>query len=266
MTGGARPGGRGPHIFGLTTRTIGREVEFHGSLPSTNARASEMASEGCREGTVIIAGEQTQGAGRMGRSFSSPPGGLYLSVVLRPAVPPEQISSLPLIFGLSVAKAIGCTVSLNTELKWPNDVLIGGKKVCGILSTSTVSKAKVDHVVIGVGINANTKVTDLPQALAGSATTLHDVLGRELDLEELTKNLLYFMDLHYSQFIDGRTAELLEEWSSRSSTLKGMVRVETGSGTIEGMALGIDHAGALLVKTDDSISRVPSGDCVHLGR
>ncbi|MCU0798674.1 MAG: biotin--[acetyl-CoA-carboxylase] ligase [Candidatus Thermoplasmatota archaeon] len=251
-------------LDGLTTRTIGRHLEVFDVLPSTNRLAKELASKGCIDGTVVIAKAQTEGAGRMGRSFSSPIGGLYLSVVLRPKIAPELISPLPLVFGLSAAKAIGCTTKVNALVKWPNDVLVNGKKVCGILSLSASSKGRLDSVIAGIGMNVNSRVSDLPNELSSTATTLHDVTGHEVDMEELLRNLLYFMDLHYSMFLEGGTDALLDEWSERSSTLKRRVMIDIGTTTVEGTALGVDRTGALLVRTDDGISLVSAGDCIHL--
>jgi BirA family biotin operon repressor/biotin-[acetyl-CoA-carboxylase] ligase len=165
-----------------------------------------------------------------------------------------------------VVKAIACTVSLVADLKWPNDVLIKGKKVCGILSLSSSSKEGTDHVIIGVGINANSRTGDLSPELSGTAPTLRDELGSEVDLDELLRNILYFMDLNYSAFMDGQTGELLEEWSLRSSTLMREVRVTTPSGTVEGTALGVDSSGALMIKTTGGLTRVLTGDCSHIER
>jgi len=251
-------------LGGLTTRTIGRHLEVFDALPSTNRLAMELASKGCREGTVIMAKAQTEGTGRMGRSFASPLGGLYLSVVLRPKIAPELISPLPLVFGLSAAKAIGCTAMVNALVKWPNDVIVNGKKVCGILSLSTSSKGRLDSVIAGIGINVNSKVSDLPEELSTSATTLRDESGHDIDMEELLRNLMYFMDLHYSMFLEQQTDALLNEWSERSCTLKRRVRMDMGTGTVEGTALGVDRTGALLVRTEDGISVVSTGDCIHL--
>ncbi len=251
-------------LNGLTTRTIGRCLEVFDTLPSTNGLAIELASKGCKEGTVVIAQTQTEGIGRRGRSFSSPIGGLYLSVVLRPRIPPSLISPLPLVFGLSAAKAIRCTAMVDALVKWPNDVLVNGRKVCGILSHSTSSKGRLESVITGIGMNVNSRTSDLPKELSSSATTLLDETGHEININDLLRNLMYFMDLHYSMFLEQQTEALLNDWSERSSTLKRRVRIDIGTGTIEGTALGVDRTGALLVRTDDGISIVPTGDCIHL--
>jgi len=251
-------------VKGLTTRTIGRIIHFHDVVTSTNELAREMAEGGAREGTVIIANSQSEGKGRNERRFHSPRGGIYLSIVLRPSLGPDEISVLPLVMGLAVSKAIQCTTFTEARLKWPNDVLIDGKKVSGIMTRSSVKGRNVEHVIVGIGINVNTSLDDLPEDIRQSSTSLRDVSGTDIDPNQFARDLLYFLDLVYSQFIDGQKEDLLDQWSSRSDTIGEEVRVLTSGGDVFGRALGLDQTGALVVRTDSGLERISSGDCIKL--
>lgn len=258
------PGSNENLLAGISPSLIGRDVEFFSEVTSTNVLAKEMAQKGCREGLVIIASNQTEGRGRMDRDFSSPEGGLYLSVVLRPHLPPSNVSILPLLIGLAVSKAISTTVFTETSLKWPNDVLIQNKKVCGILVESGVKGEKLEYVIVGIGINANSTMDQLPAELRETVTTLKEIKGKNIDIGDLIRHLICFLDMIYSQFLDGEIDILLDKWSERSSTIGNQVRVYTGGISIEGKALGVDRSGALMVSVDGSFQRVDIGDVEHL--
>lgn len=249
---------------GLTTRLIGSVINFHDEVTSTNDVAREMAKGDAREGTVVMARSQTGGMGRLGRPFSSPVGGLYLSVILRPNMALGEISPLPLVVGLSVSKAIQCNTFKEASLKWPNDVQIEGKKVAGILVTSSAKGEKADHVIVGIGINLNTKIKDLPEDLQNIAGSLKEVTGNHIDPNEFTRDLLYFLDLHYSMFMEGQGESLMDQWVSRSSTIGTDVEVTTSNGYVRGKAIGIDQTGALVLQTKSGMARVDSGDCTSL--
>jgi BirA family biotin operon repressor/biotin-[acetyl-CoA-carboxylase] ligase len=248
----------------LGTIIVGTSCEYHDVLVSTNDLVKERADTGAREGLVVVSGSQTKGRGRQNRSFSSPPGGLYLSILLRPDIGPDAVSALPLIMGLAVSKAISTSAGIESELKWPNDVNIKGKKVCGILVESSVKGDRVEHVIIGIGINANTTPSDLPNGIRGTATTIRTEAGREISLVDLLRDLVCFLDMHYTKFISGGTEDLLDQWSERSTTLGKEVRIVSSGVTFSGKALGIDQTGALMIETQGELRRVDFGDCQHL--
>jgi BirA family biotin operon repressor/biotin-[acetyl-CoA-carboxylase] ligase len=249
---------------GLTTRIIGKIINFHDVVISTNDIAKELAEGGAREGTVVVARKQTGGKGRLNRTFSSPDGGIYLSIILRPGLPPEEMASLPLIAGLSVSKAIQCTIFKEILLKWPNDVMKDGRKIAGILTTSSIKGRDIEYVIVGIGINLNTRIEDLPDDIRSIAGSVKDADGEDIDPNEFLRDLLYFLDLQYSQFISGDRESLLDQWSSRSETIGREVTVKTDSGEISGKALGLDQSGALIIRSKKGMERVDSGDCVNL--
>ncbi len=251
-------------IKGLRTRIIGNVVNFHSVVGSTNELAKEIALSGGEEGTVVVSNKQTEGVGRMGRRWESSEGGLYLSVVLRPNVGQDELSILPLITGLAVSKAISTTYMFETSVKWPNDILIGGKNTAGILTQSSMKGEKVEYVILGIGINVNNPMKDLPHDTRRRSTSISEVRGRDQDRGEMLRNLLTFLDLHYQRFLQGGGPQMLEEWSDRCETIGRAVRIQMVDDAIRGSALGIDETGALMVKQGLDIVRITSGDCVHL--
>jgi BirA family biotin operon repressor/biotin-[acetyl-CoA-carboxylase] ligase len=251
-------------LQGIDTSIIGLDVEFLGEVASTNILASERAKKGCREGLVLVASSQTSGKGRLDREFHSPEGGLYLSIVLRPSILPSQAGIIPLMAGLAVSKAISTTVMRETSLKWPNDVLMDGKKVCGILNQAAIKGDTVEYLVVGIGINVNSTLEQLPSEIRGSAGTLKELASEEIDMKDLFRNLICFLDMLYLQFLSGDISTILDGWSERSSTIGKQVKVRSGSNIIEGKALGLDQSGAILLSTEKSLQRVDVGDVEHL--
>jgi len=254
----------GSALDDIQTSIVGTSFEFHPEADSTNDLVRERADEGAREGLVIAAGSQVKGRGRMNRSFSSPVGGLYLSILLRPDLEPHVLSTLPLIAGLTISKAISTSSGIPSELKWPNDVNINGRKVCGILLESSVKGEKIEYVIIGIGINVNTLPGDLPDEIRERTTSLMGETGSEISFRDLLRDLICFLDMHYIRFLSGGTIGLLDQWSERSSTIGREVRITGSGGSFTGKALGIDQTGALMVRTQGELRRVDSGDCQHI--
>jgi BirA family biotin operon repressor/biotin-[acetyl-CoA-carboxylase] ligase len=245
-------------------RIMARSVLVFESLASTNAKALELAADGAVEGTVVVAREQTSGRGRHGRTWSSPRGGLYLSFILRPPIVPAEATSLPLLAGLAVSKAISTSCPVVSSLKWPNDVLIGERKVCGILAESSIKGGLLEHIVVGIGVDANIDVGFLPEEFRGTTTSLMSELGHDVDEGLLFRDLMYIMDMLYVRFLDRGPGPILDEWTNRSSTIGKDVSVMTQDGRLEGKALGVDVSGALILKQGKRLTRIDSGDVVHL--
>lgn len=237
------------------TDYIGNEIEYHDSIGSTNDTAAERAREGVEEGYVVLADEQTGGRGRRERVWKSPSGGIWTSVVLRPDFPPREASLVTLAVSVAVARAVE-KEGIEPTIKWPNDVLVGGDKLCGILVEMEADAESISHAVVGIGLNANTK-PDVPDADT-PPTSLAEHVG-EVDRAVLTANLLAELEDAYEA-----GDKILDEWRERSSTLGREVRVETPNETIEGIAERIDETGALVVSTDEGERVVTAGDCVHL--
>jgi BirA family transcriptional regulator, biotin operon repressor / biotin---[acetyl-CoA-carboxylase] ligase len=244
-------------------RTIfGSHINHFYKIGSTNAEAMAAASEGAPEGSVFLAEEQTTGRGRGAHTWESPRStGNYCSVILRPSLPPSDVLMLSLAAGLAVRSAIGqLDPKIGIDLKWPNDVLIEGKKVCGILTEMNAEATRVRYAVVGIGINANQ--TRFPDELQGQATSLRIATEREWSRVELAGALLKSLDREYAALVaqgDARKS-ILRRFSEQSSWVRGrQVRVEENGFTAEGVTEGIDERGFLLLRTSQGLQTVLSG-------
>ncbi|HTD48219.1 MAG TPA: biotin--[acetyl-CoA-carboxylase] ligase [bacterium] len=241
----------------IGTRLIGRYIRWHESLPSTNDVALRLADVGVPEGTVIVAEEQTAGRGRRGRAWASPRGGIWLSVILRPGIPVERVPLIALSAAAATAQAIREATGLPARVKWPNDVLVDGKKIVGILAEAG---AGGEWVVVGIGINANIPLEALPQATGSPATSLQ-ALGHPVDQEALITLVLRELEGAYDLLKSGGFRATLRRWREMTDTLGRPVRVEMPDAAIEGVAQDIDETGALLVRLEGgSVRRVVAGD------
>jgi len=241
---------------GLATRFIGQEVTCYPSLPSTNDVAKRRAIKGAKEGTVIVAEEQTAGRGRIKRRWLSPRGSIALSIILYP--PLACLPSLIMVASLAVAGSIEQVTGLKAQLKWPNDVLVNGKKVCGILVESDVRGNKVDYAVIGIGINVNLEVSEFPE-IAPMATSLSQELGREVSRRELVQSLLAEAEKLYLALAAGDL--VFKQWRDRLVTLGKEVRVSSGEATYKGIAESVAADGSLLLRQPDgSLLKIVAGD------
>lgn len=237
------------------------EVEETGS---TNADMSLLAArDGAPEGTVLVARRQTAGRGRQGRSWvSRPNGGLFFSFLLRPPVAPARAATIPLLVGVAVADTLQ-EVLTDTEfsIKWPNDILAAGRKVCGILCEMGATETMTNHIVAGVGINTNLESADLPEEIAGTATSLRILSGRTFDHKDLLGRFLGNFARAYGKWLsDGLPA--VRESLDRRDCLRGrMVEIRLLGEPVSGLCLGISEAGALLLRRPDgSVQEVFSGE------
>ena len=240
----------------LGTRFIGQRVIYHPRLPSTMDEARRQAQKGAREGTVIVAEEQTAGRGRIKRAWLSPKGSIALSIILYPEV--AYLSSLIMVASLGVAHAIEKVTGLKPEIKWPNDVLIKGKKVCGILIESDVRGNTVAYAIIGIGINTNFRLTDFPEILP-HATSLADELGEEISRVAIIRHLLVETERLYLALPDGDP--IYREWQDKLVTLGRKVQVKSGETFLKGIAESVARDGSLLLRhSDGSVTSVVAGD------
>lgn len=247
---------------GLKTKLLGRYLFFSHEVGSTNDWAKELAELGAPEGTVAIAETQTAGRGRLSRKWHSPKGGLWFSILLKPKLKPMETVKLVFLAGSAVAETLRDLYALKVETKWPNDVLVDGRKVCGILSEMKTVGEKVAYAIIGVGVNANFDADRMfPAELRETATSLETLLGRKVVLEELFRTLLEKMDNLYELFLKSGFNQILEKWKGFASFLSCEVEVLTGSEKMEGLAVDVDGDGALVLKLKDgSLKRVFVGD------
>ncbi len=240
----------------LGTRFIGWRILYYPSLTSTNDVARQEAQRGAAEGTVVVADVQTAGRGRLKRAWLSPVGSVALSVFLRPDV--VQLPSLIMLASLAVVRSLEAVTGLKVQIKWPNDVLINGRKVCGILIESDVRGNTVNYVIVGIGINVNLSAADFPE-ISPIATSLSGELGREVSRLSVVRRLLVEMDKLYQGLSVG--GALYGEWRSRLVTLGKKVRAATGDTVYEGVAEAVAEDGSLLLRgPDDSLTRIVVGD------
>jgi len=246
---------------GLKTKLIGCTIHYFRELFSTNDVARELALKETKEGTVIVAETQTRGRGRLGRGWISPEGGLWFSIIMRPKVSPRDAPKLTLMMSVVVAKTISRQFGLESEIKWPNDVLIKGKKVCGILTETSTKGDALNFVVVGVGVNTNLRLHDFPASLRGSSTTLKEELKREINRDAFLHSLLEETEHYYQMFIQGKFNAILADWKNLSKFLGSYVEVTSFDEKIEGWATDIDENGALIIKLrDQSTRKIVSGD------
>jgi len=245
---------------GLDTKIIGKNILSFDTVDSTMDVAYDFAVKGTGEGVCVFAEGQKKGRGRMNRDWQSPKHkGVYLSLILRPEISPNEISKITLMVAVSVAKTIRAKTGLSALIKWPNDILIDGRKVCGILTDMSAESDIVKFLVIGIGININSKIQDLPD----SATSLREFFGEKVDRIDFTRALLEELDSHYLDFMQQGFGAILEEWRNFSATLGSRVKVDFKNRHIEGQAMDVDESGALLVRLDNGfIERILSGDVI----
>lgn len=240
----------------LATRFIGQKVIYYPSLPSTMEVARQEALRGADEGTVIVADEQTAGRGRLKRAWMSPRGSISLSVILRPRL--AYLPSIIMLASLAVVHSIEKVTGLKSQVKWPNDVLINGKKVCGILVETDVKGNTVNYAILGIGVNVNLKLADIPE-IASIATSLSDELGRNVARLSVVRCLLAEIERFYLALTAG--GSVYEEWRDSLVTLGKKVRVKTGEVTYEGVAESVAGDGSLMLRgLDGSLTRIVAGD------
>ena len=251
---------------GLQTKRIGRSIFLSREVGSTNDWAKELAELGAEEGTVAIAETQTAGHGRLGKEWFSPRGGLWFSVIFRPEMSPSEAIGLVFVAGLAVAEVLREKYDLKVDTKWPNDVLVNGKKVCGILAEMNTKGRAVKFVVLGFGVNANFLVEKVfPRSLKEVATSLEKELGQKVRLEELFKGLLERLGSRYDECAERGLAFLLADWKKYAGFLGRRVEVRIGNERLSGVALDVDARGALVLRLEDGATkRVLAGD-VSLG-
>ncbi len=246
----------------LSATIFASKIHHYFRVPSTNSEAMQAAAAGAPEGTVFLAEEQTAGRGRGGHSWSSPPSsGIYCSVVLRPTLAPADAIVLSMMAGLATAFAVEQVANVKPDLRWPNDLLIGDKKFCGILTEMNAEITRVRYAVIGVGINVNQP--ELPPDLEPIATSLRIVTGRSCSRVELTAALLQSLDREYFALVSRNIVEarsdIFRRFERMSSYAQGKrVQVEEDGG-YEGTTAGLDERGFLLVHTDTGMRTVLSG-------
>jgi len=247
----------------LKTKFIGHEINYFTEITSTNDVVKELAAKGAKEGTVVLAETQTHGKGRIGRRWLSPKGGIWFSVILRPNISAKDSYQLTFMAAVAVAKTIRKMFKVNTEIKWPNDVLVNKRKVCGILTETSIRGDVVDFAVVGVGVNANVDLTSFSEELRASVTSLDAEVKGVVDRERFLCALLEELENYYEMVLQRRFALVLEEWKSLTTLFGTDVEVTSFEGRIKGVASGIDRNGALeVLLKNGTVRKISTGDVV----
>lgn len=240
----------------LDTKIIGKKILFFEEVDSTNNKAKQIALEE-NEGTVVISEMQTSGRGRRGRGWYSPKGGIYVTYILKPTVSPEKASQLTLVSSLALVETLNSmNKNLNAKIKWPNDVLISGKKISGILTELSADMEKINYIVVGVGINLNTEKEILPE----NGTSLKIEMKEEVSIKLFLKSFLEHYDSIYQEYLNGKIDLIIGRWKDNSDTLGKNVKIIGINESFEGLAKDIDENGALILQTKEKEIKVYSGD------
>ncbi len=232
----------------LAGQFIGHKLHYFAEIGSTNDEAFRLGIEGAPEGTVVIADSQTKGRGRMHRIWHSPAGSnIYTSIILRPHLPPEEAPLISMVAGVAVAETLTQYCPGKIELKWPNDVLVKGKKICGILAQMKTAAEDVDFVVVGIGINVNIRGNQFPAEVLEIATSLSLETGQEISRQDLIIKLFENFAKWYRKLLQNGFAAIKEKWLNLAPMIGQNVQVIHFYETIQGQAIGIDDAGSLII-------------------
>jgi BirA family biotin operon repressor/biotin-[acetyl-CoA-carboxylase] ligase len=244
------------------TRVIGREIKVFRETTSTNDVAARLARGRAADGTVVFAEAQTKGRGRMGRTWLSPAGkGLWFTVLLRPNIPPQQATQLTVAAATALTRAITLQTGIVPEIKWPNDILIRGRKLCGILTELSADMDFLKEVLLGIGMDVNLETADFPPHLRKIATSLQIETGQPVNRAELAVVILRELDRDYELVKNGQFEEIAQQWRERCSTLDRQVAIRVGNRVIRGRAESLDDDGALLVRgAHGHLERIVGGD------
>lgn len=240
----------------LQTDIFGKQVYSFKKTDSTNTIAYRLAEDGEAEGCIICAEEQTKGRGRLGRIWKSYPGGIYMSLILRPDLEPMKTARITLAASVATAEAIRAVASLPARIKWPNDVLIHGQKISGILTEMKAEQDEIDFVILGIGVNVNNEKEKLP----AGATSLQEELRRPISKVTVAKRILESLEKYYTRARED-FASVITEWRNLSDTLGSRVKVTAHGEALEGQALDVDENGALILRLDSGFNKhIFSGD------
>jgi len=247
----------------LATQRLGTRFHYFRELDSTNNYARILAEGGAPEGEVVIAEQQTRGRGRLARSWESPPYvNLYCSVILRPALPPPRAPQITLAAAVALSDAVADFSPVPPVIKWPNDILAGGKKLAGVLTEAVSDSRKIQFVILGIGVNLNYALEAMPPEIRRRATSLALLAGQSVSREDFLRRLIQDLDRCYANLEERGFAALAPQWDLRFGLRGRAVRVEMTDGAITGRALGIDADGLLIVESAGERHRIVAGDVI----
>lgn len=248
----------------LNTRLIGKDLYIFNEVGSTNTLAKYLSENDIENGSIIISEKQNAARGRSGKSWESPLGGIWLSIILNPNVDSSKIHLITLATGVAVAKSLKRIGIENPEIKWPNDIMINGKKVCGILTEAITKFNSIKIVIVGVGIDANLSIEDLPEELQNTTTTLENELKKKVDENKLIRIFLEEFERIYEIYSHEKYEEILKDWRKSSYSIGKIVEVKKPKNkSYDGYVVGISKDGGLIIeKYDGTLEKVISGECI----
>tara|TARA_B110000438_G_scaffold293199_1_gene332653 strand:- start:63 stop:1070 length:1008 start_codon:yes stop_codon:yes gene_type:complete len=257
-------------ISGLETKILGQRAYYYDSIDSTQNQALKMANEINNEGTIIIAEKQTGGKGRSGRKWISPKGGIWFSIILHPKFDISNTTLFPIASSLALSYAIEKTCKISTELKWPNDLTIKGKKLAGMLVDASLESNKIENLVLGVGINFNINIKEIEKVLKKTpnyygVTSLNEQKNKSTT-KELIQSFLVELEEMYEKLNNNQIKKIIAEWTKRSSTIGKEIEINLDDKKIKGIAIKIDYDGGLIIRDNGKIKKVIAGDVIHLGK
>jgi BirA family biotin operon repressor/biotin-[acetyl-CoA-carboxylase] ligase len=244
-------------IFELNTNIVGKNVYYFRSLESTNLFAKELIKKNAEEGTIVVADIQTKGRGRKDRSWFSPEGGLWFSVILYPNIPTQFAMLITMATSISIVQAIKELTGLSAIIKWPNDLLLEGKKICGILTELDAELDRINYSVVGVGINVNNVLED---ELYNKANSIFNIYNSKISRVELLRLIIKYLDINYAKLISNDYNHIRELWFENTDIIGRNVRLKLEKYEIEGIVIDIDDTGALILETLDKKIKIVSGD------
>lgn len=243
-------------------KVIGRDIRVFKETTSTNDVVEKLARDGVKEGMVVFAEAQTRGRGRLRRSWASPSRrGLWFSILLRPNLRPQEATRLTIASATALRRAIASHTTLKPEIKWPNDILINGRKVVGILIELSAELDQINHVVVGIGVDVNVGAGDFPAEVRKVATSLKAEQGKAISRPDLAVAILRELDVDYSRAVSGGFATLADEWEEHCTTMGQRVAIRMGERQLTGRAEALGEDGELLLRTDyGHLERIVGGD------
>jgi BirA family transcriptional regulator, biotin operon repressor / biotin---[acetyl-CoA-carboxylase] ligase len=244
------------------TRVIGRDIRVFQETTSTNDVIEKLARDQVKEGVVVFAESQTKGRGRLGRKWISPARkGLWFSILLRPDLQPQEATQLTVASATALRRAIAANTGLKAQIKWPNDILINGKKTAGILTELSAELDRVKHIILGIGVDVNLNAAEFPQDLRRIATSLKIESGKPVSRADLAVRILRELDADYARVCAGKFESIVDEWEEHCGTMGQPVTIHVGDRKIHGRAESLDDDGALLLRTEHgTVERVTGGD------
>ena len=250
-----------PEEINLDTKVIGSKIIYFEKALSTNEIAKKLIEKKEKEGTVVVSEIQIKGRGRKNRTWSSPKKGLWFSIILYPKIPPERGMLITMIFSVAITQAIQEVTGIKCLIKWPNDLLIDGKKVCGILTELDAEIDQINHAVVGIGINVNNKIES---NLKDVAISLKEKIDDDVSRVKLMKSILKKLDKNYQNILDKKYEYIRKKWFLYSNIIGKKVKVKQEKNILNGVIRDIDSSGCLILYTKKDKVRIVSGDIEYL--